>query len=113
MQRVPPEDRVMIEAMFQRAVREHAPFAFLHRVLDRDGWIRTVQVYGEVVPGHGGLAMLFGVAHDVTDQIPSDAAADARVTALEERLAGQAADMAALRKEIESLRKELSAPYRM
>ncbi|HZS12199.1 MAG TPA: PAS domain S-box protein [Nitrospirales bacterium] len=105
--RVPEEDRVMIQAIFERAGKLREPFAFLHRLQSATGGTRTIQVHGEPITGRGGV-VLFGAAYDVTRRVAAPAVSASETASLEAKVAAQAAEIAALRRDIEGLRHDLS-----
>jgi PAS domain S-box-containing protein len=104
---VPPEDRVIIETMFERALRERQPFAFLYRLSDAAGRRRTIQLHGEVVSNGDEVVCIFGAAVDVTDPANTEPQDDRPGGTVDEQFAAHAAELAKLRRELESLRTEL------
>jgi PAS domain S-box-containing protein len=66
---VHPDDREMVDRTLRRAVDDHAPFSFEHRIIRPDAVIRVVHGGGQVVTDDSGRAMrIFGTAQDITDQ---------------------------------------------
>jgi PAS domain S-box-containing protein len=66
---VHPKDRDAVDRTLRRALVEHAPFEFEHRVIRPDGATRIVHGRGQVTTDDGGNAVrVYGTAQDVTDQ---------------------------------------------
>jgi len=66
---VHPEDRDAVDRTLRRALVEHAPFDFEHRVVRPDGATRIVHGRGQVTTDDSGNPVrIFGTAQDVTDQ---------------------------------------------
>jgi PAS domain S-box-containing protein len=63
-----PDDRRRVESAVGKALSDHRPFSFEHRLLWPDGTVRTIQADGHVVlDANGVVARLVGTAHDVTE----------------------------------------------
>lgn len=66
---VHPEDRDRVDELVQTAYRNQEPFGFHHRVVRRDGIVRTLQARGDVVvDDEGNTERMYGTGQDVTDQ---------------------------------------------
>jgi PAS domain S-box-containing protein len=66
---VHPEDRAAVDRTLRRALVDHSPFSFEHRVVRHDGVTRIVHGRGQVATDEGGDPVrIFGTAQDVTDQ---------------------------------------------
>lgn len=66
---VHPEDRERVDKLVQTAYRRQEPFGFHHRVVRRDGIVRTLQARGDVVvDDEGNTVRMYGTGQDVTDQ---------------------------------------------
>jgi PAS domain S-box-containing protein len=66
---VHPEDRALVDRALRRAVDDHAPFSFEHRIVRRDGAIRIIHGGGQVATDDSGRTVrVIGTAQDVTDQ---------------------------------------------
>ena len=69
LHRVHPDDREMVQATVERALSDHRPFAFDHRVLLDDGSVRYLHGRGRVVLGEDGRpARLLGSGQDITER---------------------------------------------
>ena len=68
LESVAPEDREFVNRTLAKALIEHDPFEFHHRVVRADGTTRIVHCRGEVVTGENGDPVeLRGTAQDVTE----------------------------------------------
>jgi PAS domain S-box-containing protein len=66
---VHPDDREMIQSTVERALRDHEPFAFDHRILWPDGSVRALHGRGRVFLDEGGRAVrMVGSGQDITDR---------------------------------------------
>ena len=66
---VHPDDREMVAATVERALREKRYPSFEHRVACRDGTVRVIQADGKVVLDEGGVpAKLVGTTQDITER---------------------------------------------
>lgn len=66
---VHPQDRDSIDAIVQAAYRRQEPFDYYHRIVRRDGIVRTLHARGDVVvDGDGTTKRMYGTGQDVTDQ---------------------------------------------
>jgi diguanylate cyclase (GGDEF)-like protein/PAS domain S-box-containing protein len=64
-----PDDRGLVRAEIDRALREPGPFRFEHRVIRPDGELRTVEGRGRVVVGADGrVERMVGTTQDVTER---------------------------------------------
>ena len=71
--RMTPESRAIVEAALSQAIKTRSPFAY--RTFPRDASYPIVDTQGEVEVGPDGrVAALFGVCHDVTQQVLAEAA---------------------------------------
>ncbi len=69
MGRVYPDDRKWTEDIVNRALKNHKPFSFEHRVIRGDKSIRIVHIEGKVLTDKSGQALqLYGIMQDVTDE---------------------------------------------
>jgi len=76
LERLDPDDRIVVEELVRRCVESGDPYVFDHRVTRPDGEVRWVQARGRAVrDGRRHIVRLQGSALDVTDQRH---AADAR-----------------------------------
>ena len=67
MEHLHPDDRELAERVIGRALQDHQPFAFDHRVVLRDGTVRFVHGRGEfLMDGKGCPIRLVGTAQDIT-----------------------------------------------
>jgi signal transduction histidine kinase/integral membrane sensor domain MASE1 len=63
-----PGDRNRVESVVGKALSDHRPFSFEHRLVWPDGSVRTIQSGGHVITNaQGSVARLVGTAHDVTE----------------------------------------------
>ena len=63
------EDRDAVDRTLNRALEDHAPFAFEHRIVRPDGVIRILHGGGQVATDDSGKALrVFGTVQDVTEQ---------------------------------------------
>ena len=67
---VHPEDRDTVDRTLNRALDDHAPFGFEHRIVRPDGAVRIVHGRGQVATRRQrqAAARVFGTAQDVTEQ---------------------------------------------
>ena len=66
---VHPEDRDAVDSTIRKALVDHSPFSFEHRVVRHDGATRVVHGRGQVeTDDSGDPVRVFGTAQDVTDQ---------------------------------------------
>jgi PAS domain S-box-containing protein len=66
---VHPEDRDTVDRTLSKALVDHSPFSFEHRVVRPDGVTRIVHGRGQVTTDDSGSPLrIFGTAQDVTDQ---------------------------------------------
>jgi PAS domain S-box-containing protein len=66
---VHPEDRTVARAVMERALHEGGPFAFEHRVIHKDGSIRTIFGWGEVfMDSSGAPVRVAGTGQDITER---------------------------------------------
>ena len=66
---VHPEDRDAVDSTIRKALEDHSPFSFEHRVARHDGATRVVHGRGQVeTDDSGDPVRVFGTAQDVTDQ---------------------------------------------
>jgi PAS domain S-box-containing protein len=93
--RVHPEDRERVQAEVERALREATPFEFDHRIVRRDGEVRTLHARGRVSCDAAGRPVrMRGTGHDVTARL---VAAERERALLREQAAREAAEHAASR----------------
>jgi PAS domain S-box-containing protein len=63
-----PEDREMVLATVKQSVDEHKSYELVHRILQKNGKVKVVQAYGEVVLDKDGQPYeVVGTAQDVTE----------------------------------------------
>jgi PAS domain S-box-containing protein len=66
---VHPDDRVMARRVMEEALRDGGPFAFEHRVVHKDGAVRTIFGWGEVFLDPSGTPVrVAGTAQDITER---------------------------------------------
>jgi PAS domain S-box-containing protein len=66
---VHPEDRAAVDRTLNRALDDHAPFVFEHRIVRPDGVVRILHGAGQVASDDGGRPLrVFGTVQDVTEQ---------------------------------------------
>ncbi|MBF0273211.1 MAG: EAL domain-containing protein [Magnetococcales bacterium] len=64
-----PEDRDKVEQAIRKALSDHLPFEFDHRVTRPDGQVRWIHEMGEVVKDPNGKTLrVVGTMHDLTEQ---------------------------------------------
>lgn len=98
-----PEDREHSEAAFRARVRDGAPFATMHRIVDTGGRQRWIVAVGEGVRGEDGAVVeLTGYVVDVTDR---------QIRALAERAATAVDAVTASRAAIEQAKGALMLVY--
>lgn len=69
LERVHPDDRALVAHAVERALAEHSPFSFDHRVVRPDGTERTIHGRGEVIADESGNPLrMLGTAQDISDQ---------------------------------------------
>jgi diguanylate cyclase (GGDEF)-like protein len=67
--RLHPDDRAAIQAQIEAAIETAAPFRFEHRLVQRDGGVRTIDSRGRALVGSDGrVAKLLGTAQDITER---------------------------------------------
>jgi PAS domain S-box-containing protein len=72
---VHPDDREATRGVSRRAMTDHAPFAFDHRVIHPDGTVRVLHGRGEIITDDAGNVVRFvGSSEDVTDRAAAEAA---------------------------------------
>jgi signal transduction histidine kinase/integral membrane sensor domain MASE1 len=63
-----PDDRTRVQSAVGKALADHRPFSFEHRLLWPDKSVRTIQADGHVITDeHGKAVRLVGTARDVTE----------------------------------------------
>jgi PAS domain S-box-containing protein len=66
---VHPDDRERVDRTLMKALVDHAPFDFEHRIVRPDGMVHILHGRGQVITDDGGKPVrIFGTAQDVTDQ---------------------------------------------
>lgn len=71
-----PEDRRVADAAVQKAMTDHQPFEFEHRVVEPNGKVRTVLGRGSVQTDEdGNVVSMVGTGQDVTDLKRAEATA--------------------------------------
>ncbi|HZD10309.1 MAG TPA: GAF domain-containing protein [Candidatus Binatia bacterium] len=69
LQMVHPEDRERVDRVVQTAYESQEPFGCFHRIVRRDGIVRTLHARGYPVVDEGGNTVrMYGTGQDVTDQ---------------------------------------------
>lgn len=64
-----PADRERVDLTIKQAVENKSSFKLMHRIIRRDGFVRVLQVHGEVLPDRDGRAhIMTGTKQDVTEQ---------------------------------------------
>jgi PAS domain S-box-containing protein len=70
---VHPDDRVLVEQAYRRAIDEGAPYDFTHRIIRPDGAVRIVHEEAEVVRGEAGNPVrMVGTIQDITEQVAAE-----------------------------------------
>ncbi|HEY0553656.1 MAG TPA: PAS domain-containing protein, partial [Thermoanaerobaculia bacterium] len=73
--RVHPEDRVRVQDLFDRAMRDRQPYECTFRLILDDGAVRIVQSRGRPAVNEGGeLVRMFGTIQDVTERMRTEEA---------------------------------------
>lgn len=68
-----PDDRDMFRAHAEEFIAEKKFRKFMHRVIYKDGTVRTVELFGEVVMDNvGNVIKMVGITQDITDQRMSE-----------------------------------------
>jgi PAS domain S-box-containing protein len=63
-----PDDRTKVESAVGKALADHRPFSFEHRLIWPDGSVRIIQSDGHVMTNaHGVVVRLVGTGRDITD----------------------------------------------
>jgi two-component system, chemotaxis family, CheB/CheR fusion protein len=66
---VHPDDREMVQQHVQRALEDHQPFTFIHRIVRPDGAVRVLQARGQVtVDEEDQPVRMVGTGQDITDR---------------------------------------------
>ncbi|MBI3944161.1 MAG: PAS domain S-box protein, partial [Chloroflexi bacterium] len=69
LSRVIPEDREKVNTIISRALRDHIPLFFEHRILRPDGSVRTLLARGEVILDAAGEPVrMVGTGQDISEQ---------------------------------------------
>lgn len=78
LEQIHPDDRERAHAIVQKAYGDGLPFAYEHRIVRRDGSVRTLQARGEVELGPDGTALrMVGTGQDITERLQLDAEREA------------------------------------
>ena len=72
LERVHPDDREMVASTVQHAYENLTSFSFLHRIVQGDGEVRTLQGRGEVIAERGRAVRMIGTALDITDRLVTE-----------------------------------------
>jgi PAS domain S-box-containing protein len=65
-----PEDRKLARKVIEEALRKALPFNFYHRILRKDGSVRTIQSRGEIIASTDGKPeKMLGTGQDVTERL--------------------------------------------
>ncbi|MCK0160669.1 PAS domain-containing sensor histidine kinase [Allomuricauda sp. F6463D] len=68
-----PDDRDMFRAHAEEFIAEKKFRKFMHRVVYKDGTVRTVELYGEVITNNAGnVVKIVGTTQDITEQRMSE-----------------------------------------
>jgi PAS domain S-box-containing protein len=68
LDQVHPADREMVHGIIQKALHDHQPFDFHHRIIRKDGTVRVIHGRGIVTVDLSGQPIrMFGSAQDVTE----------------------------------------------
>lgn len=68
-----PNDVKMVEKNFNQTMKNHTPYDLTHRLLLKNGQIRTVHVYSETTFDEKGMPLLTkGTMQDITEQAEKD-----------------------------------------
>jgi PAS domain S-box-containing protein len=73
LQRTHPEDRLMVQQLIDRVLRERTEFDFEHRVLMPDGSVKYVRVVAHPSQHESGSLELVGAVTDITERKESEA----------------------------------------
>jgi PAS domain S-box-containing protein len=93
---VHPDDRSAVREAVERALRDHEPFSFDHRIVRPDGQERTLHGRGQVMVDPGGRPVrMIGTGQDVTEQRLAAAALSSAHDELENRVRERTAELAA------------------
>ncbi|HEY3026127.1 MAG TPA: PAS domain S-box protein [Pyrinomonadaceae bacterium] len=69
LQLVHPDDRKSFATLIEKAVQEHQPYSFEHRIIRPDATRRIIHARGAVVVDEAGRAIrLFGTSQDITER---------------------------------------------
>ena len=64
-----PEDKEYVNNIIQQAYKDHKSFSFFHRIILRDGTLRTLSGKGNVfADSNGNIIRMTGTAQDITKQ---------------------------------------------
>jgi PAS domain S-box-containing protein len=75
LQRMPPEDRALVEDALATAVRTRSSFSYRSRARDPNAAWQVVDTQGEVaIDTDGRVSALLGVCYDVTEQVRAEEA---------------------------------------
>ncbi len=89
LQRVHPEDRLMVQSLIGKVFVTKDPFQFEHRIVLSDGSVRIMEARGEVIlDGEGKPVGMMGTGQDITDRKKKDEA----LKALAKRVVGAQED---------------------
>jgi PAS domain S-box-containing protein len=92
---VHPDDRERVQGEVERALRNARPLEYDHRILRRDGSVRTIHARGRVTCDASGRPVrMRGTAHDITERL---AAEERERVLLREQAAREAAEHAVAR----------------
>ncbi len=75
MERIHPDDRIMVRGNIEETLRTYAPFRSEYRILFPDGTIRNAEAHGEMVFDEQGKPLkLVGTCQDITERKLADEA---------------------------------------
>jgi PAS domain S-box-containing protein len=102
-----PDDRDRLNAITEKALKDHRPYEFEHRIRRPDGSERTLRAMGQVeLSAFSQPVKMFGVALDITDMRSAEKSAEQRASELEkfnELMIGRELKMAELKERIKVL----------
>jgi PAS domain S-box-containing protein len=69
LEQVHPNDRELSNRIIKKALGDHKPFDFEHRIVRPDGEVRTLRCRGEIVTDESGHAVrMYGISEDITER---------------------------------------------
>lgn len=91
-----PDDRSFVRDTVEKAIRDHKPFSFDHRIIRPDGRERMLHGRGEVIVDEAGQAIrMIGTGQDITERKEAEALMDKARSELEKRVQERTGELAA------------------